>query len=211
MNIILGNQKGGVGKSTLCFLLANYFSNVKNKGVTCIDFDSQLTLFKQWKEQVDIFDNEVPYEVICKDLEESSVIMDALSTKKFSDAYFFIDVPGNLSDDNLIYIYQNADIIICPFHYDVKTFESTLVFAKVIREYLKLETPIIFIPNRIKKSVNYSKKTQMNSLLEPYGIISKPIYDLVSMQRQSLFDKEDSSITVNEEFLEQIYLNCIKS
>jgi len=211
MKIIVGNQKGGVGKSTLCFLLANYFCNVKDEGVLCLDFDPQLTLYKQWKEQVDTFDNDVPYQVLKHDLTEGPTVLEQLSTEELKEAIVFIDVPGNLSDDDLIYIYQEADVIICPFHYDEKSFESTYVFSQVMKDYLKLEAPIIFVPNRIKKSVNYSKKNEMISLLEDYGEISDQIYDLIAMQRQSLFDSEDESIAVNKAFLEHIYIKCIKN
>lgn len=209
MNIIVGNQKGGVGKSTLCFLLANYFANVKQQQVTCLDFDTQLTLFTLWKNQATSFDNEIPYEVINCDLEKGSLIMEALQKQK--EGFIFIDVPGNLSDDNLIDVYKKADLIICPFHYDEKTFKSTIVFAKVIREYLNLSIPILFVPNRVKKSVNYLKKEEMIKDLKTLGIITNTIYDWVAMQRQSLFDSKDTSIALNEIILEQIYVNCIKS
>ena len=137
MKIIVGNQKGGVGKSTLCFLLANYFCNVKDEGVLCLDFDPQLTLYKQWKEQVDTFDNDVPYQVLKHDLTEGPTVLEQLSTEELKEAIVFIDVPGNLSDDDLIYIYQEADVIICPFHYDEKSFESTYVFSQVMKDYLE--------------------------------------------------------------------------
>ena len=32
MKVVFGNQKGGVGKSTLCVMLANYLTLVKKKG-----------------------------------------------------------------------------------------------------------------------------------------------------------------------------------
>lgn len=42
--ILFGNQKGGVGKSTLCALFANYLLK-KKKDVCIIDTDNQKTLY----------------------------------------------------------------------------------------------------------------------------------------------------------------------
>ncbi len=49
MNIVFGNQKGGVGKSTLCIMLANYLTLVKKKQVLVIDMDFQKSINEQRK------------------------------------------------------------------------------------------------------------------------------------------------------------------
>ena len=41
MVIIIGNQKGGAGKSTLTLLLANYLTQNKKCKVTVLDMDYQ--------------------------------------------------------------------------------------------------------------------------------------------------------------------------
>ncbi|MGE8424221.1 MAG: AAA family ATPase, partial [Sphingobacterium siyangense] len=39
MVILIGNQKGGAGKSTLTLLLANYLTSVHEEKVTVLDMD----------------------------------------------------------------------------------------------------------------------------------------------------------------------------
>lgn len=48
MNILFTHQKGGVGKTTLCVLLANYLVLEKKEEVIVIDMDDQRTLFDHW-------------------------------------------------------------------------------------------------------------------------------------------------------------------
>lgn len=49
--IVFANQKGGVGKTTLCTLFANYLAEIKQP-VLVIDCDGQQTIFE--KRQADI-------------------------------------------------------------------------------------------------------------------------------------------------------------
>ena len=44
--VVFANQKGGVGKSTLCILFANYLAS-KGKDVCIIDTDLQKTILMQ--------------------------------------------------------------------------------------------------------------------------------------------------------------------
>ncbi|MBB6240331.1 cellulose biosynthesis protein BcsQ [Pedobacter sp. AK013] len=49
MLIIIGNQKGGAGKSTLTLLLANFLTLVKKRKVTVIDMDYQQSLAQKYE------------------------------------------------------------------------------------------------------------------------------------------------------------------
>lgn len=49
MLIIIGNQKGGAGKSTLTLLLANFLTMVKKRKVTVIDMDYQQSLAQKYE------------------------------------------------------------------------------------------------------------------------------------------------------------------
>ena len=44
MNVLFGNQKGGVGKSTLCILLANYLSLIRKEECLILDLEFQSSI-----------------------------------------------------------------------------------------------------------------------------------------------------------------------
>ena len=64
MKIVLGNQKGGVGKSTLCVMLANYLTLIKKKEVLIMDMDFQKTIEEHRIGDNVLFNDEMPYEIL---------------------------------------------------------------------------------------------------------------------------------------------------
>lgn len=61
--IVFANQKGGVGKSTLCILFANYLA-AKGRDVCIIDTDLQKTILMQRRKDKLIYEGEEePYNV----------------------------------------------------------------------------------------------------------------------------------------------------
>jgi chromosome partitioning protein len=77
MIIGFANQKGGVGKSTLAIAFSNFLSDNEHD-VLAIDFDSQSTLYGQWNDEVNLMENDPPYEVLEKSLTESSDVVFSL-------------------------------------------------------------------------------------------------------------------------------------
>jgi chromosome partitioning protein len=59
MVIIIGNQKGGAGKSTLTLLLANYLTLDKRCKVTVLDMDYQQSISQKF-EKAKILENTEP-------------------------------------------------------------------------------------------------------------------------------------------------------
>lgn len=208
MNIIIANQKGGVGKTTLCILLANFLTEVKKEDIVCIDFDSQGSFFYKWKEDISLYDQDHLYEVIKKNLNESKSIMKELNGLN-DQAYAIIDVPGLIDSDYLIPVFKSADLIICPFMYDKITFESTFVFVQVLK-HLKINAPILLLPNRLKSNVNYKLKQNVNKELAQFGQILPPISDRVSLQRLSIFKNSLEITAVTENIFNIIYHKYIK-
>ncbi|MCK5703499.1 MAG: ParA family protein [Cyclobacteriaceae bacterium] len=206
MNIIIGNQKGGVGKTTHAILLAHYLSLEKQKELLLLDMDFQGSRKTKWDQDLEIFDNEPLYEVLQLDLESFSSIFDKLNS---TSGYVIIDLPGKIDDNNLVLVFEQADVVICPFSYDKLTFESTIVFAQVIR-HINMEVPIIFLPNRLKATVNYSIKKQVDQALSEFGTIAPVIPDRISLQRLDCFtisDNAKNSIEEAYEFIYNDYLN----
>ena len=60
--IAFANQKGGVGKTTLCILFADYLA-WKKKGVVLLDADDQRSVTTKREKDVEFFGEEPPYEV----------------------------------------------------------------------------------------------------------------------------------------------------
>ena len=64
MNIIIANQKGGVGKTTLSILLANYLTIVKNEEALVIDMDDQRSFYGKWVKEGKEHDEGVYNEIL---------------------------------------------------------------------------------------------------------------------------------------------------
>ena len=181
MVIIIGNQKGGAGKSTLTLLLANYLTQAKKEQVTVLDMDYQQSLVQKF-EKAKVLENDEPYQVIQADLEHFPDLSEVLGANRKN--IILIDLPGKLDDDGLIPIFLAADLVICPFAYDELSYESTILFSVVLRK-INPEVPINYVPNRIKANVKYETLQEVNEQLENFGPISEPLPDRVDFQRTS--------------------------
>lgn len=205
MNIIVGNQKGGVGKTSHAILLSNYLVLQKQKDLLILDLDFQGSIKTRWDQDLELFDNEPLYEVMQLDLLEINPIFTNLNN---ADGYVIFDLPGKIDDNNLVTVYQNADLVICPFSYDKLTFESTLVFTQVIR-HINVDVPIVFLPNRLKMSVNYTIRQKVDNILSKYGVIAPAISDRVALQRlDCLTFSEEAKSVLNKayDFIYEKYL-----
>jgi chromosome partitioning protein len=183
MICLFGNQKGGVGKSTLTVTSGNYLSLAKDWPVTILDMDYQQSISQKF-EKAKVLENDEPYEVLPANLESFSLLIPVL-TKNKKDAVL-IDLPGKLDDDGLIPVFQSADLVICPFSYDEFTFESTVLFTVVLKK-VNPKVDVVFIPNRIKANVKFEIMTEVNEQLSKFGRITPPIPDRIDFQRITTF------------------------
>jgi chromosome partitioning protein len=163
--ILITHQKGGVGKSTLTFNLAQNFSN--NSKVAVLDFDLQGSL-SQLKEIVTGFDI-IPF------VEE----INSISNLKYD--FIFIDTPPYLSN-HLSKLIQIADLILVPTKagiLDILAIKSTLKLIE--HEYKSKSTLIVF--NMIKPNTTLTQDILIS--LKEYNIpIAKTyISDLVAFTR----------------------------
>ena len=193
MNIIIANQKGGAGKTTHCVILANYLVLEKKQEVAILDMDFQASIKNLWDSDRETYSNEPLYEVIDIELDQAGNVIEQI---KNIDGHVIIDLPGRMDDNNLVPVFQKADLILCPFSYDKVTFESTYTFAQVVRQ-LNKSVPLIFVPNRLKAGVKYSTKDQVNKVLKEFGVISPEISDKVAFQRID-------TLTISDEIKEQV-------
>lgn len=140
--IVVANQKGGVGKSTVCMSLANYLAKeLKFRVGAIIDTDPQQSLMK--KRETDRQKNadspNVPlYNVISFDLRNYTKIPDLVDELRKTDMIYIFDTPGNLEQSVQVQLLM-ADIILCPFNFDTLIIESTtqfLIFWNNLKDYL---------------------------------------------------------------------------
>ena len=130
--VVFANQKGGVGKSTLCMLFANYLA-WKKQDVCIIDTDLQKTIMMQRKKDLELYpDAEVPYEVQDFDVQDPDLMQQLMDSASQTEGFVLFDSPGNVSEDGLVPMFTNADFIVCPYEYEEKTLDSTGTFVQVI-------------------------------------------------------------------------------
>lgn len=196
VNVVFSNQKGGVGKTTSAMLFANYLVLSEKMDVVCFDFDPQHSFYEKHQDDITSFQKEPLYDVNKFDLEDADKVIELVNQY---DGVTVFDLPGNLNDNNMVPLLVNADVIICPFHYDKMSLDSTLVFAQVVQhlnQEMDAQIDLYFLPNRINRSVNYdsenlkdsgSTKQKIDQVLVEYGTVLDYFPDLVSFQRLDVF------------------------
>lgn len=122
--IVFANQKGGVGKSTLCLLLANYLVYWK-KNVCVIDTDLQQSASLQRQIDEQQFGTEPPYAIQSFPIADTATMQQLMENAQEFDGYVLFDAPGNIKDDGLAVMLAYADAIVCPYEYETKSLVST--------------------------------------------------------------------------------------
>ena len=138
-----GNQKGGVGKSTLASMLANYLLNVKSSEVIVIDCDDmQRSLNEERARELAIITKENPkfdFNSIYKIVK--------ITSKEFPKYYYenlknefdivIVDFPGNIKQEGVISSHSICDVIIVPFNLTGKDIASTQLFINECRDKIE--------------------------------------------------------------------------
>lgn len=179
MIILFANQKGGVGKSTLAVLFSNFAVQKRNRKVKVFDMDFQQSLYNKYLNS-DLLENEKLYEVELSDIPGFK----SIQKKAIQDPsqITVIDLAGKMDDDNLIQIFKEAGLIICPFCYDEYSVTSTFEFCYVVKK-VNPSSRIILIPNRVKSSVKYETLESVNQALGQFGELTSPVSDRIDFQR----------------------------
>ena len=207
IKVVFANQKGGVGKSTLCMLFANYLS-WKGKPVCIIDTDLQKTILMQRQKDVQIYDEEEPYVIQSFDVSEPELMQQLMDSASQVEGYVLFDSPGNVSEDGLVPLFTNADYIVCPYEYEDKTLDSTGVFVQVVNA-LKEVNPdmhaqiflvhnpqmtaqLFFVPNRIDPRIGTSDEQRMwsdtNDIFSQIGKVTPMVNSRATLKRINTFE-----------------------
>lgn len=191
--IVFANQKGGVGKSTMCILFADYLAE-KRQPVAVIDADLQQTIMVQRQRELEATGQnaeKVPWDAVSLETGNLADVKDAMATAREFPGTILIDAPGNLTDDNLMPIFASADYIIAPMSYHPNVVDSTRRFAEIMQQLknsLNLKFKIWFLPNRIddrKKADLEQLKLDTWKALHNYGNILTRINDRAYLERCS--------------------------
>ena len=195
MVIAFANQKGGVGKTTLCMLFANYLVK-KNYGVLVIDVDRQRSLLAQRKSDIAAWEEqEISYNVEGVDVEDKEAVKEMMGIVKNMDTVVLVDTPGNVSEDGLIPIFTGVDAIICPYAYEDKCLESTGVFIQVLEELKKnnpeMKAKVVYVANSVDgRYGTQAEKESWNAadeIFSNFGNVASRIPMKASLRRSNTF------------------------
>lgn len=118
--IIFGSQKGGVGKSTLCNLLARYISNHTDKKIIVLETDPQATMLGWRDSELDGLEDEEKKEILGRSttyqLIRSNISNARDTLEKLYGEYDYVisDLIGTLQDKGVIEYHLLADLAFCP-------------------------------------------------------------------------------------------------
>ena len=194
--IVFANQKGGVGKSTLCILFANYLA-WKGKSVCIIDTDLQKTILMQRQKDTQIYEDwDEPYNVQDFDVTDPETMQQLMDSAAQVDGYVIFDSPGNISEDGLAPLFVDADFIVCPYEYEDKTLDSTGVFVQVLnalREHNpQMHAQIFFVPNRIDPRIGTADEQMMwretDDLFGKFGKVTPVVNSRAALKRTNTFE-----------------------
>lgn len=171
--ITLSHQKGGVGKSTLAFNLAQNIS--KNAKACVVDLDRQGSL------------NQV------SDLSKFDIleIEDINNIKKLEYDFIFIDTPPYLSS-NLLELYKISDLIIIPTKAGILDLFAIKQTIELVKQSGSIERAIVVFnmikPNTILTTDIFNEVKKFN-----VKIANTMVSDLVAFSRSVLLNGVESS------------------
>ena len=187
IKISVGNIKGGVGKTCVSALFAEYLIQ-KGFVVTVVDADIQASLFRhRQREMVEDPQQLPPWEIIQLGTLDPTKLKSDMEVLGQKDGIVIIDCPGNLSNDNLSIIYGMADLIVVPMAYDVDTIDATGIFLQAVKKMTS--APLVFVPNRINttegKAYELELRDETIAILGGYGVVTPRIKQSVVIKRYS--------------------------
>ena len=214
--ITFANQKGGVGKTTLCVTFANYLVT-KGVRVAIVDCDFQHSIIKCRKADIKKYDVQyVPYDVLSYEANDKKAII-SLIEKMHNDQSLdvvLMDSPGSLQADGLVLMFVNSDIIVVPFHYDLMTVPSTASFLMFIDRLRKavgenMKAQLFIVPNlhdgRVGKRSELVIWENTRETFCNYGIVTGRIPKRADMERFSTMAALDKQSGIVTPVFERIY------
>jgi chromosome partitioning protein len=196
--IVFANQKGGVGKSTLCLLLASYLVYWK-KSACVIDTDLQQSASLQRQIDEQQFDTEPPYAIQSFPISDTATMQQLMENAQEFDGYVLFDAPGNIKDDGLAVMLAYADAIVCPYEYETKSLVSTQTFVDVLEQLRQLNPQmsarLFLVPNkvdtRIGTAADWNAWAEQEAALAQHGVVTPRAGYRIQMRRVNTYDLLD--------------------
>lgn len=220
--VTFANQKGGVGKTTLCVTFANYLVT-KGVRVVVIDCDFQHSIMKCRNADLKKYgEQQIPYEVWAYEANDKEM-MTSLMEKLHNDPEIdvvLMDSPGSLKADGLVPMFVNSDIIVVPFHYDVVTVPSTasfLLFVDRLRKAVgdRMKAQLYIIPNlndgRVGKRSELIIWDNTRDAFSNYGYVTPKIPKRADMERFNTMAALDMQAAIVAPVFDKIYVSMFNT
>ena len=214
--VTFANQKGGVGKTTLCVTFANYLLT-KGVNVVVVDCDFQHSILKCRSSDIRKYGEQaMPYDVVEREATDRQEMIELIE-KLHNDPSIevaVIDSPGSLKAGGLVPLFVNSDIIVIPFHYDLVTVPSTasfLMFLDRLRHAVgdDMKARLFIIPNlndgRVGKRSELVIWDNTRETFSNYGYVTPKLPKRADMQRFSTVAALDMQLTIVEPVFDKIY------
>ena len=152
--VAFATQKGGIGKSTVTALAANYLHNVKGHNVAVIDCDApQHSIHGLRERETGLIGGSLYFKALACDhfrktrknaypviaSDALNALDDAermLAAEEVKPDIVFFDMPGTLKSNGVVKTLSQMDYIFAPMSADRFVVESTLQFAVMFRDNL---------------------------------------------------------------------------
>ncbi|WP_290088631.1 ParA family protein [uncultured Duncaniella sp.] len=214
--VTFSNQKGGVGKTTLCVTFANYLLT-KGVNVVVVDCDFQHSILKCRRSDIRKYGEQaMPYDVVEREATDRQEMIELIE-KLHNDPSIevaVIDSPGSLKAGGLVPLFVNSDIIVIPFHYDLVTVPSTasfLMFLDRLRHAVgdDMKARLFIIPNlndgRVGKRSELVIWDNTRETFSNYGYVTPKLPKRADMQRFSTVAALDMQLKIVEPVFDKIY------
>ncbi len=214
--VTFANQKGGVGKTTLCVTFANYLVT-KGVRVLIVDCDFQHSILKCRRSDLRKYGTgTVPYDVVEKeatDRDEMTALMETLHNEP-SIEVALVDSPGSLKAPGLVPLFVNSDIIVIPFHYDLVTVPSTasfIMFLDRLKQVMAggMKSRLFMVPNmsdgRVGKRAELVIWDKSRETFSNYGEVTPKLSKRADMERFSTIAALDMQTAIVSPVFDKIY------
>lgn len=180
--IVVANQKGGVGKSTLCMALANYLAlELKFNVGGIIDTDHQRSIARRREADTKRYEgtsNAPAYQVTTFSLDNYNQLPNLIDRLRENDSFYIFDTPGRLDHNGIRVLLTLADYVLVPFNYYELSLVSTAQFVMFWNNHMDdlhkkglnaSVKKLIFVPMQIDKRIGTKKELALwDKLREHY-------------------------------------------